>query len=290
MKPEVRKEKFKPGLQREFEIISSISDLYSKHRNLMTKPHRPEFYHVIWIQKGSPTHFVDFKPIVLKPDSILFVPKDSINVFDNSGTYDGKMVLFTDRFFCRNESDLMFLQNTILYNDFFNISQIQVDESTNSFSDIFRLMEEESKISNDNFQDDILRNLLHTFLLLAEREKRKNGYSGIDSSPYNDYLISFRRLLEDNFKNIKSVSEYASKLKITNKTLSNATTQLLGKTPKQIIDDRILLESKRLLIHTNATIKEIGFELGFIEPTNFTKYFHKHEQITPVDFRESYKR
>jgi AraC family transcriptional regulator, transcriptional activator of pobA len=290
MKPEVRKEKFKPGLQREFEIISSISDLYSKHRNLMTKPHRPEFYHVIWIQKGSPTHYVDFKPIVLKPDSILFVPKDSINVFDNSGTYDGKMILFTDRFFCRNTNDLMFLQNTILYNDFLNISQIQVDESINSFSDIFRLMEEETKTSNDNFQDDILRNLLHNFFLLAEREKRKNGHSGIDSSPYNDYLISFRRLLEDNFKNIKSVSAYASKLKITNKTLSNATTQLLGKTPKQIIDDRILLESKRLLIHTNATIKEIGFELGFIEPTNFIKYFHKHEQITPVDFRESYKR
>jgi AraC family transcriptional activator of pobA len=72
------------------------------------------------------------------------------------------------------------------------------------------------------------------------------------------------------------------KLKITSKTLYNATTQLLGKAPKQLIDDRILLESKRLLIHTNATIKEIGFELGFIEPTNFIKFFRKYERMTPT--------
>jgi AraC family transcriptional regulator, transcriptional activator of pobA len=232
---------------------------------------------------------VDFKPIELRPGSLLFVPKYCINIFDNSGEYNGKIILFTDRFYCKNPSDIAFLQNTILYNDFFNISAISTEESANSFSDLFILMENEIKISNDTFQDEILRNLLHNIFLLAEREKRKQGFIGIDSSPYNDYLISFRGLLESNFKTIKSVSEYASMLKITNKTLSNATLHLLGKTPKQLIDERVLLESKRLLKHTNATIKEIGFELGFIEPTNFIKYFHKHEQKTPVDFRESFR-
>jgi len=289
MKPEIRKELFKTGLQREFEIVS-ISDLYVKHAKKMTNPHRPEFYHVIWIQKGNPTHFVDFKPIKLSPGSILFVPKNCVNVFDNSGLYNGKMILFTDKFFCRNQSDLMFLQSTILYSNFFNTSQIHIDEAKNSFSEIFQLMELESNISNDNFQDEILRNLLHNYFLLAEREIRKQGFVGIDSSPYTDYLVLFNRLLEENFKKFKTVSKYASRLKITSKTLYNATTQLLDKTPKQLIDDRILLESKRLLVHTNATIKEIGFELGFIEPTNFIKFFHKHEQITPIDFRENYKR
>ena len=290
MKPEIRKEKFKGGLQRQFEIISSISDLYNKHKSLMTNPHRPEFYHVIWIQKGYPTHFVDFKPVKLKPGSLLFVPKDCVNIFDDSGEYNGKMILFTDQFFCRNTGDLMFLQRTILYNNFFNISQFQIDEETNSFSDIFRLMEAEGNNPNDTFQDEILRNLLHNFLLLSEREIRKQGFTGIDSNPYTECLISFRRLLEENFKNFKSVSKYASKLKITSKTLYNATTQMLDKTPKQLIDDRILVESKRLLVHTTATIKEIGFELGFIEPTNFIKFFHKHERITPIDFRENFKR
>lgn len=155
MRPEIRKEKFKPGLPREFEIIS-ISDLYNKSKNLITDPHRPEFYHVIWIKEGRATHYVDFKPIELKQGSLLFVSKDCVNVFDNYGAYNGKIILFTDRFFCKNESDLMFLQNTIIYNDFFNISQIQIGESSNSFSEIFLLMEEETRISNDIYQYDIL--------------------------------------------------------------------------------------------------------------------------------------
>lgn len=289
MKPEIRIEKFKSGLPREFEIIY-ISDLYNNAKNIITDPHRPDFYHIIWITEGNATHYVDFKPVDLQPGSILFVPKNCINIFDKTGEYDGKMILFTDRFFCKNSGDLKFLQNTILYNDFFNISRIDVDKSITSFSEIFQLMEKETLISDDIFQDDILRNLLHSFFLLAEREKRKMGFSSNDSGTYNDYLISFRNLLEENFKMLKSVSEYASIMKITNKTLCSATIQTIGKTPKQLIDERILLESKRLLIHTNATIKEIGFELGFIEPTNFIKYFHKHEEITPFDFRKNYKR
>jgi AraC-like DNA-binding protein len=289
MKSEIRIEKFKTGLPREFEIIN-IDDLYNKAKNLISDPHRPDFYHVIWITEGNATHYVDFKPIELKPGSLLFVPKNCVNIFDQKGEYNGKIILFTDRFFCKNAGDLLFLQNTILYNDFFNICQIHIGGSTKSFSDIFQLMEEETRVLYDNFQDDILRNLLHNFFLLAEREKRKMGFNLYYSSLYNDNLISFRNLLEENFKNLKSVSEYASILHISNKTLSNATIQILGKTPKELIDERILLEIKRLLIHTNSTIKEIGFELGFFEPTNFIKYFHKHEQITPIEFRRKFKR
>jgi AraC family transcriptional regulator, transcriptional activator of pobA len=60
----------------------------------------------------------------------------------------------------------------------------------------------------------------------------------------------------------------------------------LGKTPKEIIDDRILLEAKRILAHTTESIKEISYYLGFEEPTNFIKYFKKHASVTPTEFRE----
>ncbi len=64
MRSEIRKERFKGGLPLEFEIIS-ISDLYRKSKNLLTTLHRPEFYHIIWIQKGTPTHLVDFNSIII---------------------------------------------------------------------------------------------------------------------------------------------------------------------------------------------------------------------------------
>jgi len=70
--------------------------------------------------------------------------------------------------------------------------------------------------------------------------------------------------------------------------LNQATSKVLDKSPKELIDDRILLEAKRLLVYGNKSIKEIAFQLGFEEPTNFIKYFRKHIDKTPMEFREKY--
>jgi AraC-like DNA-binding protein len=79
---------------------------------------------------------------------------------------------------------------------------------------------------------------------------------------------------------------YAKRMCITHKRLNQATTMVLGKTPKEIIDNRILLAAKPLLAHTSENVKEIAFDLGFEEPTNFIKYFRKHNKYTPIEFRE----
>jgi AraC family transcriptional regulator, transcriptional activator of pobA len=98
----------------------------------------------------------------------------------------------------------------------------------------------------------------------------------------------FKNLLDDQFRKLKTVSGYAGQMAVSEKRLTQATSTTVGKTPKELIDERVLLEIKRLLVHTSLSIKEIGYELGFEEPTNFIKYFKKHEGKTPIEFRESY--
>jgi AraC-like DNA-binding protein len=77
-------------------------------------------------------------------------------------------------------------------------------------------------------------------------------------------------------------------MSVSEKKLNKATNQVLGKSPKEIIDERVVLEAKRLLVHTSKSIKEVGFELGFDEPTNFIKYFKKHVGRTPIEFKGSF--
>ena len=91
-----------------------------------------------------------------------------------------------------------------------------------------------------------------------------------------------------NYITQKRVGFYCQELNITPKRLNKATSNIFGKTPKNIIDERVLLESKRLLAHTSESIKEISFSLGFEELTNFIKYFKKHTKKTPVEFREEF--
>ena len=287
MNKNIKKYTFKSGLPQEFEIVA-IKQLYQTASEVISAPHRTAFYHIIWFQKGSTTHLVDFKPVDIQANTMLFLNKDTVHRFDPKGDIDGKILLFTDTFFCKTASDSKFLRSNILFNDLFSVSQIQIQDETLPFAHLLQLMETELQNPKDLLQGDILKNLLHNFLLLAERERRKQNFVAVKHGADLDYLILFKDLLEADYQQFRQVGYYAEKLTVTEKRLNQATSAILDKSPKQIIDERVMLEAKRLLAHTNDSVKEIGFDLGFDEPTNFIKYFRKHAQSTPVEFREQF--
>lgn len=285
MTADIKKYSFKTGLPQELEIVD-LAQLYKESKDALITVHRTGFYHVIWFQQGSPKHLVDFNPVKIKPNTLLFLNKDTVQRFDSKAKFEGKAILFTESFFCKTEADIRFLRNNILFNGLFSISQIQVQHQLKLFADILQQMMHELQNNKDNSQADILQNLLHNFLLHSEREGRKQNPTEIKRGADLDYAMLFKNLLETDYKNQKQVNYYAKKLIITEKRLNQATTKVAGKSPKELIDDRILLEAKRILAHTNESVKEIAYHLGFEEPTNFIKYFKKHTSATPTEFRE----
>lgn len=286
MKEEIQKYDFKEGLPQEFEIVD-LADLYQEFKDAMTTVHRTGFYHIIWFQEGRPTHLADFNPIKIEPNTLLFLNKDTVQRFDGKIKFGGKAILFTDSFYSKTAADTKYLRSNILFNDLFSVSQIKIQSQPKLFAELVQQMTEELENPKDNSQANILQNLLHNFLLHAERVKRKQGFTEVKKGADLDYVMLFKDLLDTEYKNQKQVYYYADQLIVTQKRLNQATSKVLGKTPKEIIDDRIILEAKRILAHTTDSIKEIGYELGFEEPTNFIKYFKKHSQFTPAEFREN---
>ena len=269
--------KFKPGLPLELEIIS-IKDLYSKGRKQVTLPHRTDFYNIVWTEKGNPTHLVDFQPVKVPKNSILFINKTQVHLFDSNENYDGKVIVFTDNFFCKTQEDVAFLNSTILFNDLLETTPLKLDGITKHLQTLVGLIQGELPNASDTVQRDILQNYLHNFLLLCDTEKRKQGFKEIPKGADRDYTILFTALVNEHLSKIRSVREYAALMHVPEKRLGRATSHVLGKSPKEIISDRVLLEIKRVLVHTNKTIKEIGFDLGFNEPTNFIKYFRQQTE------------
>lgn len=231
---------------------------------------------------------IDFNPIQIKPNTIIFLPKDTVQRFDEKSTFEGKAILFTESFFCKSDSDIKFLRSSILFNDLFSVAKIQFQKSTDIFDNLLQLMELEFGTEREIYQSDILRNLLHNFLIISERERRKQNFTEIKGGAQLDYVLCFKDLLEANYRRVSQVSNYAEKMSVTQKKLNQATSNILGKSPKKMIDDRIILEAKRLLAHTSMSIKSIGFDLGFDEPTNFAKYFRKQTNSTPIEFRAQF--
>ena len=95
----------------------------------------------------------------------------------------------------------------------------------------------------------------------------------------------FRRALEDGHPDSRRVEDYAARLGCSVRTLTRASLAVTGRTAKQVVDDRVALEARRLLACTPLSVAEVGRRLGFPEPTNFGRFFHRETGQSPGAFR-----
>ena len=251
----------------------------------LSVPVRAAFYQIIWVQRGHAQHTLDFEPVPLAPGSLLFVGPGCVHTFDLTADYEGQLLLFTAPFFARSDAAAQFLHATSLFEP---VQQGPVVLAAGAAADValfWTQLATELAQAPDAYQSLVLQQTVHTFLLLAERAQRRQGYRPLDSSPHLGDTTRFRTLVEQQFRTQRAVRHYAALLGVTEKRLAQATAHVLGKLPKQVIAERLTLEAKRLLAYTPASSKEVGFALGFDEPTNFSKYFRRQTGLTPNQFR-----
>ena len=142
--------------------------------------------------------------------------------------------------------------------------------------------------TSDDIQSEVLLVLLKRFIIYVTK-LAKTGYAPTKKMKQEKFhtIRKFNLLVEANFKSQHSVSFYAERLCKAPKTLSNFFAAYNSKSPSQVIQERILMEAKRLLSYTDRPVKQITFELGFEDVSYFSNFFKKHTHSSPVDFRNS---
>ncbi len=105
------------------------------------------------------------------------------------------------------------------------------------------------------------------------------------NTPEGRTFTRFRRALEESHRATRRVEDYAEMLGCSVRTLTRASLAVTGRTAKQVVDDRVALEARRLLACTDLSVAEIGRRLGFGEPTNFGRFFHREAGLSPGAFR-----
>ena len=95
----------------------------------------------------------------------------------------------------------------------------------------------------------------------------------------------FRDAIERGLGSGRSIRDYASDLGYSERTITRACQRVTGLSAKGVLDQRIVLEAKRLLAHTDLPAATVGSRLGFSEPTNFAKFFRRHTAQLPSAFR-----
>ncbi|MFL5747490.1 MAG: helix-turn-helix domain-containing protein [Niastella sp.] len=142
--------------------------------------------------------------------------------------------------------------------------------------------------TTDNIQNEMLLALLKRLISYITRLARSEYVPEKKVQEEKYHLIrKFNLLVETHFREEHSVSFYAQQLFKSPKTLSNLFAIYNNKTPSQVIQERILIEAKRLLTYTSKTVKQITFELGFEDVSYFSNFFKKHTSLSPVEFRNA---
>lgn len=271
-----------------FDIVNFQDLIKLEGEEILTKNHKVNFYALIFITEGNGKHSIDFSDYEYRKGTILAIRKDQMHRFYLKKNTKGFLLCFKEEFLNSYLNELEIVKAIQMFNELLVSPKTQLEKYY--FDSIFKIItaiEKEVLIINDIYSFKLIRSFLHILITLIYRIK-SSGYNALQQSKYLKEFISFQNLLEEDFNKTKKVYDYAKKLGYSPKKLNMIVRFIVNKSAKEFIDDTVVIKIKRLLIHFDFSIKEIAYKTGFLETTNLYKYFKKHTNYTPEEFRKKY--
>ena len=268
--------------------IRKICDFNDEEIEHNLIPHLHDFYSIFWIESGEAIHATEFVEYSLKADTILFVPPGLKHRMYIDKSVGGTYILFNEEFIQYNRTNHVPLKEYRLFNNSDFKSLITVTpEKHEKLNNITGLIFEELK-NTDDYSQDIVLNLLHLFLLESRRifDQQNQAPKEESETTPDTTIIKFKQLIEENFAKEKNVSLYAEMLNMNPSCLNELTKRTTGITAGELIRNRVIDETKKLLYFSSMSGKEIAYELGFDDPAYFSRFFKKYTGTTLKEFRD----
>lgn len=246
-----------------------------------SEPHRHNYFEFFVFLKGGGTHIIDFEEFEIKPFSIHIVAPGQVHQVKRELDSNGFVFLFELNQFDNSPAIESFLFDHICL-DVHECSPVYIFETSFNVE-----LEHLIKKTWEEYQsDDLLKNqLVHNHLSLLMLYCIRNKQNLVVETDHKNGAIynSFRRILNKEFKQLKKVKDYANSLNITEKHLNEIIQQRTGETASSLIYKKLILEAKRLLNTGNST-KEVSYELNFMDPGHFSKFFKTQTGLSPTEF------
>jgi AraC family transcriptional regulator, transcriptional activator of pobA len=258
------------------------------------EPHRHDYQTIIWTKSGTGQHLIDGQVMQLIPNTFCMIAKGQVHQFVAvDKDFALTSVRFNDAFLPERTFDQIWSYRATLFNNPSTHNQTlpaRTDEIV-EIESLLQLMEAEYHRTEAVRQDDGLRLLLQFLLMRIARLQQESAseLSNVNVADYDLYQ-NFVTLLENTFHEHHSVNYYADSVNVSASQLSKLTKQMLGKSAKQVILERINLEAKRLLQFSDISVKEIAFALGYNNPYHFSRAFKSYNHSSPNEFRKQNKK
>lgn len=221
----------------------------------------------------------------LKPNDLVIVPENFLYASSNVRSCTGYCMHFKTEFIqplLKGSLSEEFPYFDLQAEHIVNVTPEESELIQQSFKDIIT---EYERFSPE--KDYLLRNYIH-ILLLRIREIYRPHAKQLNERATRSMKITnqFKHLVEKNFIDIREVQQYAKELHVTPKYLSESVKASTGKSPRDIINDMLLLEAKVLLGSTDKIMTEIAHQLGFGDQPHFNHFIRQHTGLTPLQLRK----
>jgi AraC family transcriptional regulator, transcriptional activator of pobA len=267
--------------QQEFYYANRLSVHLQSHK-FINQPHAHSDYIIVFFSSGKGIHYIDFEQYEVKAGSVFLLAPGQVHSWELSDDTDGYVFFHTDAFFNQyflNQKieDFAFFQFSNNY-PLINIPNNQIANFKQYFENI---LAENSKILEGKTMK-----ILSTINLIYIDLQRL--YINIEKPLENENwqrVKLLKRYIDSNFKSLKNPSDYANLMNMSTRHLTRICNEILNKNASKIINDRIILEAKRLLTYGNETIYNIANTLGYDDASYFIKIFKHQTGMSPKVFR-----
>ena len=263
-------------LFRIFEITQElVDDIQAKTYDA----HLHDFEEVILVTEGSLEHYIDFKVEQVTAPMACYVSMNKMHKLIPNNDLRGWVINYKPEFI--PDSNLSF------YSNFFTSTNVPLSSGPciSRFTNLCEIIQAESRQEFADFPT--IRHLAEGLLSMIDAERKRNiPIENVAKPTQINTFSTFLKILEENFRRDAGVSFYAEKMNMSERNLNLICKNNFQKSVSEIIETRKLIEAKNLLLHSDKTVSEIGFELGYNEKSYFTRVFHTKMGVTPSHFRE----
>jgi AraC family transcriptional activator of pobA len=247
--------------------------------------HRHSYYEIFIFEKGGGKHQIDFDVFDVHDLSVHVVSPGQVHMLQRELNSYGHVILFSREFYELNSTFNHQLQHLPFLNNNTSVPIIQIPPNEKDlFKNYFTNIQRTSKLDYPE-KDPLIVAHLHALLMELKRVFDSNQTKTTRVSEPG-LIRDFRILAENHFSQYHKPSDYALLLNITVAQLNDKVKKSLGITASQLINERLVLEIKRILLFNDLNVNEIAYLLNFEDASYFIRFFKQHTGHTPSEYRK----